>query len=231
MNVASEQDLELLEEYLDEALSSADASRVQMRLAYEPQLAAMLDELRAQRATRAAMWSSLEPSDANVKQFTAKVKVAARKQDMWYRVGHAARFGSAAAACLLVGVFIGWLGQSRSAPGKMPAYGGTPGPVEVSNELTVSHPTAQGLGVRISQIGLSVPPHRPMPVLLVHEVLPNSPADEAGIRPGDVLLALDGELLRDGNTLDAVTAKHQGQRVVVRVLRDRTLNDVGVQLR
>lgn len=229
MNAVSEQDLELLEEYLDGALAPEDAARVEARLSDESEFADVLEGLRAERAIRSAAWTSLEPTPVQAKAFAAKVRTAARRQDLWSRVGHVARFGTAAAACLLVGIFIGWAGQDRGI-----GYAHNPGTgaVQVSEGLTVSHPAPQGLGVRISQIGLSTPSnHRPMPVLLVHETLAGSPADEAGLRAGDILLTLDGELLRDGDTLIAATSRKQGQRVVLRVLRDRQMHDVAVQLR
>jgi S1-C subfamily serine protease len=231
VNGVSEQDLELLEEHLDGALAPADAARVEARLNDEPELAEMLADLRAERSIRAGVWASMEPSPAQAKAFAAKVRTAAKRQDGWSRLGHAARFGTAAAACLLLGVFVGWVGHDRGGTGYAFSPGAATGAVQVSDGLTLSHPLPQGLGVRINQIELATPSHRPMPVLLVHDVFPGSPADEAGLRPGDILLTLDGELLRDGETLDAATGRKHGQRVVLRVLRDRQLHDVRVQLR
>lgn len=230
MNVVSDQDLELLEQYLDGALSPEETLRVEARLSDESELADALNELDDERTARAKVWSSLEPTQAQADKFAAKVRTAARRENLWGRVGHAARFGTAAAACLLLGVFIGWMGQDRGTGYTFRSSGGTAA-MQVSNELTVSHPNPQGLGVLISQINLITRGQRPMPVLMVHQVQQGSPAAEAGLQPGDVLLTLDGELLRDGDNLEAVTSRKQGQRVVLRVLRDRHLHDVAVRLR
>lgn len=133
MNAVSEQDLELLEEYLDGALSPDAAERVHERLEREPEFAAALAELASERAARAAVWRSLEPGDEQVRQFAARVRTAARRQDAWGRVGRFARFGSAAAACLLVGYFFGWVNHDL-APGGMPGTGGRTGVNQVSTD-------------------------------------------------------------------------------------------------
>ena len=119
MNAVPEQDVESLDEYLDGALPPEDAGRLRERLAREPELAAALAELEAERAARAAVWAALEPSDAHARRFADRVTTAARRQAVWGRVGRYARFGSAAAACLLVGYLFGWANHD-SAPGARP---------------------------------------------------------------------------------------------------------------
>ena len=55
---------------------------------------------------------------------------------------------------------------------------------------------------------------------LIAGVLRGSPADRAGIRPGDVLVALDGETVRDPRAmLDMVAALPPGKRSVFTVRR------------
>ncbi|HRP25128.1 MAG TPA: Do family serine endopeptidase [Thauera sp.] len=55
---------------------------------------------------------------------------------------------------------------------------------------------------------------------LIAGVLRGSPAERAGVRPGDVLIALDGKVVRDPRAmLDMVAAVPPGQEVVFRVRR------------
>jgi len=124
VNVVPEQDLELLEEYLDGALPPGEAERLRGRIGREPELAAALEELEADRASRAAVWSALEPDEAEVQRFAKRVTTAARRTEVWGHVRRYARFGSAAAACLLLGYFVGWAEQGRG-PGGPGRPGGT----------------------------------------------------------------------------------------------------------
>lgn len=126
MDAVSEQDLELLDEHLDGALSPEEVDRVRTRLAREPGLAAALADLEAERAARSAGWASLEPDDKQASAFARRVSVAARRQETWSHVGRYARFGSAAAACMLLGYFVGWAGQDgpgSTGPGRGPGDG------------------------------------------------------------------------------------------------------------
>ncbi len=58
--------------------------------------------------------------------------------------------------------------------------------------------------------------------VVVHGVKPGSPADQAGIRPGDVILGVGSQLV--SSPRDAVTAVHAAlkhdQSVALRILRD-----------
>lgn len=56
---------------------------------------------------------------------------------------------------------------------------------------------------------------------LIGEVLPDSPADKAGLAPEDVITAMDGRELTDSYNLgNAVTSKKPGDRVTFKVFRD-----------
>ena len=116
-------DLELLECHLDDALPPAEAAALRLRLSADAELSRLLDDLRSQRADRAELWAALEPDDRAVEQLCWRVRGAvaaelspplARRPQWWsftpdpFRV---ARFGSAAAACLVLGFFGGRLGR------------------------------------------------------------------------------------------------------------------------
>jgi serine protease DegS/serine protease DegQ len=66
---------------------------------------------------------------------------------------------------------------------------------------------------------------------LIAGVLRGSPADRAGVRPGDVLVALDGEPVRDSRAmLDMVAARSPGMRAVFKVRRGSEEVDLDVEV-
>jgi membrane-associated protease RseP (regulator of RpoE activity) len=55
---------------------------------------------------------------------------------------------------------------------------------------------------------------------LIIEVLPNTPAERAGLQPGDVIMAVDGQQIGAGQSLsDLIQAYNPGDRVVLTVRR------------
>jgi serine protease Do len=57
--------------------------------------------------------------------------------------------------------------------------------------------------------------------VLVNSVVPDSPADDAGLQQGDVLVALDGRPMKDSSELRLAAARaNPGDRVEVTILRD-----------
>ncbi|MCK2089767.1 Do family serine endopeptidase [Thauera aromatica] len=66
---------------------------------------------------------------------------------------------------------------------------------------------------------------------LIAGVLRGSPADRAGIRPGDVLVGLDGKEVRDPKSmLDMVAALPPGQRAVFRIRRGAQKLELAVEV-
>ena len=65
----------------------------------------------------------------------------------------------------------------------------------------------------------------------VTSVAEDGPARDAGLRPGDVVLAIDGREIRDATDLTTTLAQHQpGDQVVLTVWRDRQRSSVRVRL-
>jgi hypothetical protein len=108
----SEQDLELLEAYTDGELTTAEEDALRERLSAEPELAAAMAAVRAERNLRLAIWKSYEPDEAAVQRLVSRVDAAVDRNTMWaHRMGSFRRW-SAAAACILIGIMIGRVGNN-----------------------------------------------------------------------------------------------------------------------
>jgi membrane-associated protease RseP (regulator of RpoE activity) len=66
-----------------------------------------------------------------------------------------------------------------------------------------------------------MPDTLPMHGALVVEVIPDSPAEQAGIRIGDVIMAVEDRALDEGHTLaDAVTQYDPGEEIQLHIYRE-----------
>lgn len=66
---------------------------------------------------------------------------------------------------------------------------------------------------------------------LIAGVMRGSPADAAGVRPGDVLLSVDGKSVKDPQImLDLIAALKPDERTVFRLRRDKTIIEVQVKI-
>jgi len=234
VNAVSEQLLEQLEEYLDGALAPDEVERLNARLANDPALADALDELRAEREVRAVVWHAIESRELEARALADRIITTAHRNDRrdtaWTRVGRYAQFGSAAAACLMLGLFFGWLGHDHSS---------TAGPNFSSNAPTVRQVSDGGpmvsearrpeLGVLINEIRFHAPGKAPMPMLVVGKVLQNSASAGTGLRAGDVLLSVDGQPVSDMQSLLTTLGSGQGTRAL-RVLRDHQVRELSIQI-
>lgn len=118
MNPIPEFDLELLEGYLDDALSPGQVQHVAQRLLAEPELAAAMHDLRAERALRTAVWRTTEPGEERAATVADRVADEIYRRERWGRIFRVARMASAAAAAVLVfcgGWFLGHSGSDPSA--------------------------------------------------------------------------------------------------------------------
>jgi hypothetical protein len=141
----SEQDYEQLESYVDGELSTTEEDTLRTRLDQDVALAAALAELRAERELRSAVWKSYEPDEAAIQRLIGRVDKAVDREVAWtYRLGAIRRYG-AAAACIVLGILIGRVGQ-RGA--EMPRPGG---PAIASNERPgIVQPSPQGQPTLVS---------------------------------------------------------------------------------
>lgn len=106
-------DIELLFTYLDGELPVAECEGLWRRLAVERDLAAELDRLRADHSVRTLAWSTLEPDDQTVARLESRVMRSARREELFGNVNRIAKVLSTAAACILFGFTVGWLGRDR----------------------------------------------------------------------------------------------------------------------
>lgn len=67
--------------------------------------------------------------------------------------------------------------------------------------------------------------------VLITEVEKNSPAEKAGLVPGDVIVSIDGESVQDvGDVVEAISDKEKGDSVVVGYVRKGTRAEVTVKV-
>jgi hypothetical protein len=112
----TEADLEILEMYLDDALSDRDLAAVAKRIAEEPVMAAELERLRGEREMRRQIWLAMEPTDAAVERLLGRVDESIRRRTWWERQLKWGRWAGAAAACVVFGFTAGYLGRSTESP-------------------------------------------------------------------------------------------------------------------
>jgi hypothetical protein len=234
VNAVPEQLLEQLEEYLDGALAPEEVERFNARLGTDQELAELLDELRADRETRGLLWRANEPGLAQANAFADRVITAARRNTRrefnWGRLGRSAQFGSAAAACLLLGFVFGWLGRDRGQSNFVGFASNAPAVNQVSTGgpiVSDPSPTPQ-LGVVINEIRFQAPGRQPVPMLVVANVAQTATA-AGGLREGDVLLSIDGEAVSDLRSLAKVLRSRDGLRQL-QILRNRQVRELTIQV-
>lgn len=107
MNSENENDLELLESYLDDELTGRELEALRQRLSSEPQLAVAIDELKSQRQMRQQFFAACEPDQASVERLVQTVNQNVTRELAWSERNRSLRSWGSLAACLLVGLFLG----------------------------------------------------------------------------------------------------------------------------
>ena len=111
MPVVSEQDLEQLEAYVDGEMSTGEEDALRARMQAEPMLAEAMRRVRADRDIRLAVWKGYEPTEAAVARVIAHVDAAVDRTTNWSYTLRNLKRVSAAAACIVLGVLIGRVGN------------------------------------------------------------------------------------------------------------------------
>lgn len=97
---------------------------------------------------------------------------------------------------------------------------------EIEQFGTVRRPT---LGVVVREMVLTDPTTRQRRVMQVERVLPNSPAEKAGLKSGDMLEAIRGEPVSDASSLAAAMAACDG-RTPIQISRNNESMTLSVEL-
>ena len=101
-----ENELEMLEAYLDDALDEREVEGVRARLSGGQEWVAALDQLRLERAMRQALFAALEPSAQDVDRMVGRVDLAIERRRRFAGVLRASRWVGAAAACFVAGFIV-----------------------------------------------------------------------------------------------------------------------------
>ncbi|HWE96984.1 MAG TPA: hypothetical protein VG269_23685 [Tepidisphaeraceae bacterium] len=150
--MASETDLEMLEAYLDDALSASEVVGLDRRLVTEPALAAAMQTMRGRRAVRLALFKSHEPDEASAEKL-AELVIASAHRSAWHRkVARVSRVVGMLAACMLVGFAAGWMGRGHGPAAPMAAGG--PHPAKAEGHL-VAHVPKPGEAGGMYQVALT----------------------------------------------------------------------------
>jgi anti-sigma factor RsiW len=104
----NENDLELLESYLDDEISAEQQDVLRSRLSSEPELASAMDELRSARDMRGQYFATCEPDEQSVQRLIKSVNKSITRDIVWSRRSRVLRGVGSLAACLLVGFMGGY---------------------------------------------------------------------------------------------------------------------------
>jgi hypothetical protein len=139
----NENDIELLHAYVDGELPTAECEGLWRRLASERELMTELDQLRADCSMRSMIWKSLEPDDGAVARVEARVMRATRREDIMEWAFNGLRIVASAAALILFGFAVGWMGRDRMYATPVTSLSSNPTQVVSASNMPMSSPQWQ----------------------------------------------------------------------------------------
>jgi hypothetical protein len=107
VNRPTDEDLQMIEAYLDDELTVDEVDALRERLIEEPSMSAALATLREGREARAAAFTSMEPGEVAVSETVGAVMTSTRARARWDRRWREGLRYVAAAACVTIGVMVG----------------------------------------------------------------------------------------------------------------------------
>ena len=116
----SENDLQLLDSYLDDELASQECEALRKRLSSEPELAEAMDQVRFERDARKQFFHALDPDEADVARLNNAIHRNVAREIIWTKRARALRTVSGIAACLLIGFSGGYLFRGKAAAPTQP---------------------------------------------------------------------------------------------------------------
>ena len=78
------------------------------------------------------------------------------------------------------------------------------------------------LSVLLALVGIQIPNNK----VTIHKVLTNSPAQTSGLKPGDLLIAVDNVKITSTEQVLAETQKHLGQKVDLKIQRGKSEKNI-----
>src|SRR4030043_978735 len=119
-----------------------------------------------------------------------------------------------------VGGFVRMLGEEDpEAPGSLASKS------RLSRALVLSAGSVMNIVLAIVLLSVRymmgpLTPDESQPGTGIYEVVPGSPAEEAGLRVGDTVAAMDGQEVKDYEALSEYTRSHLGEQISLSVRRD-----------
>lgn len=109
----TDNDLQVLEEWLDGELTEEQGTALRQRMATEPGLAAALDRLRDERRLRSRLFTVLEPGERETDIFCTNLRREIRREDVWASRVRGMRKIASLAAMITVVFMAGWISRER----------------------------------------------------------------------------------------------------------------------
>lgn len=109
----TDNDLQVLEEWLDGELTEEQGALLRQRMAMEPALSGALERLRDERNLRSRLFTVLEPGERETEVFCADLRRELRREDVWGSRMRGMRKIASLAAMITIVFMAGWISRER----------------------------------------------------------------------------------------------------------------------